>query len=211
METLLLEPRVRPMGGRFMVCKAFLLIAVVVVLTGCATKVRPIDLHDANVPIEGRRLVADAEDGIAIARARLDEARSEQRTVRAWRQQIAGQSNWPNGSAEAVGRLRTLADARVRLADYQVQRAEAELQLAHAKYELITARVAVRHDLAVYDLERLHERADRILNQIREIDRQMALHMETMDKATRSWLKGYESFVRSGGDARSFFIAFDRP
>lgn len=191
--------------------KSIVLVLFCVFLAGCATKVRSIDLHDTSVPIEGRRLVADAQDAISISRALLDEARAEYRLVREWRQEVINQSNWPAGSGDAVGRLRTLADARLRLAEYEVQRAEADVRLAASKYDLITARVAVRHDLAVYDLESLHQRTDSDLTRVREIDRQITLHMETLDKATRSWLTGYESFIKQGGDGRSLFIAFDRP
>ncbi|MFU8802638.1 MAG: hypothetical protein ACNA8W_02405, partial [Bradymonadaceae bacterium] len=88
--------------------KTLLLAIIVSFAVGCATKVRPIDLHDTSVPIEGRRLVADAEDGIAIARALRDEAQLELRQVRAWRQQVVNHTGWPGGSGDAVGRLRTL-------------------------------------------------------------------------------------------------------
>ncbi|MBA2665278.1 MAG: hypothetical protein H0U74_23520 [Bradymonadaceae bacterium] len=176
---------------------------------GCAG-VKPIDLHDASVPIEGRRLVADAQDGIAIARAQQDNARVSLRASQKWRNDIASLKGVPGGATDVLAKLNELAAVRLRLSEIQLERANAELELAVAKYDLVTARVAVRNDLAVYDLEKLNLKAEAILNRAREIDRQTVGQLEHLDKVTRAWWTSYTGFVQGGGDARTFFAAFER-
>ena len=52
-----------------------LLLLVATVVGGCkTTRVARLDLRDSRLPVEARRWLADAEDEVAIARARLADA-----------------------------------------------------------------------------------------------------------------------------------------
>ena len=56
---------------------------LVVIGVGCGETVAEIDLHDPVVPVASRRLVADGQDAVSIARARLDDASVELKEVEA--------------------------------------------------------------------------------------------------------------------------------
>ena len=187
------------------------LIATLALGGGCASGVEPISIHDPNVPAEGRKLIADAEDSVAIARAKRDEARMQLRQIEAWRQQVRSQGDWPSDATAAVTSLNDLVDSRVRLAQLRRDRAQEQVRLAEVELDLITARVAVRNDLAVYDIEGIHERVTERREINRELDRELAMHMERVDEVTQNWWNTYASYVSQGGDASPFYPAFDRP
>ncbi len=188
-----------------------LILFSLLVSAGCASGVEPISIHDPGVPVEGRRLIADAEDGVAIARAKRDEAAHQLRRMEQWRRAVRSYTDWPDGSSTPVTALNNLVDSRVRLAQLRMDRAELAITLAQMELEMITARVAVRNDLAVYDLESLQERLERRQESAREIDRDIALHMERLDEVHQQWWSAYSAFVRQGGDATPFYPVFDRP
>lgn len=186
-------------------------ILAVLLMTACASGVEPISIHDPSVPIEGRRLIADAEDGVAIARAKRDEAAQELRRMEGWRRKIRSHTDWPAGGSTAVTALNNLADSRVRLAQLQRDRAEIAIELAQMELEMITARVAVRNDLAVYDLDGLLESLNRRQDVGRELDREITLHMERLNEVSQQWWSAFSAFVRQGGDGTAFYPIFDRP
>ena len=186
-------------------------ILAALMMTACASGVEPISIHDSSVPIEGRRLIADAQDGVAIARAKRDEASQELRRMEGWRRQIRSHTDWPSGSSTAVTALNNMADSRVRLAQMRRDRAEIAIELAEMELEMITARVAVRNDLAVYDLDALLERLNRRQNVARDLDREITLHMERLNEVSQQWWSAFSAFVRQGGDATAFYPIFERP
>lgn len=181
------------------------LALILVVAAGCAQNIERIDLHDETIPADARRLVADAEDSIAIARAKLDEAERELRETRTWRSELLDR-DWPSGASSAVQKLSRLADGRVKLARLRVERAAANVELARAKFELITAKTAIRNDLAVYDLEPLRKRVDREKAAFDELDRKFSEQRNEIAQLENEWWSAYASFAKEG-DTRFLYVS----
>ena len=185
-----------------------LIVALVswVGLAACSRRVKPIDLHDETIPIEARRLVADAEDSIAIARANLEEAKRNLGKTRQWRDDLLNR-DWPSEASSALQKLQRLASARVELADLQVEKAEQEVELAEAKYELVTAKTAIRHDLAIYELDRLRKRMTREEEDVETLGAEIASRRKRIAQLSNKWWDAYGAFVQGGGESRALYVA----
>ncbi|MFB6263780.1 MAG: hypothetical protein ABEL76_09180 [Bradymonadaceae bacterium] len=174
------------------------------VLAGCATQVEPIDIHDRTIPVEARKLVADARDSIAVARAERDEAERRLGEVERWHRDVLAR-DWPSSASSLRPTLRSLASARVRLAELRVERAEHRVRLARAEYRLLTAKTALRQDLAVYDLAPLRERVRHVESRIEELDETIDDRQKRVAKLSEKWWAAYARFVDDSGSADAFF------
>lgn len=183
-----------------------MLLGAVLVMLGCTRRVEPIDLHDQTIPAEARQLVADAEDSIAIARAKRDEARRELEQTREWRRDLL-ERDWPSSADSVLSKLRELADARVELAELQLERAEEQIELAEAKYRLITAKTAIRQDLAIYDLEPLRKRVEREGTDVDELEGAISDKRSELARVEDDWWAKYAQWVEQGGDSRNFYVS----
>jgi hypothetical protein len=175
-------------------------------LWGCGgQKVKPIDLHDETIPLQARRLVADAEDSIDIARARLDEAERQLAKTRRWRTELL-EREWPSEASSALPKLEELTGMKVALAERRVARADQQIDVARAKYRLITAKTAIRQDLAVYKLEPLRKRVDREAAQVDKLDDKIAELRGKVARLGNKWWGVFARFVEGGGDSRALFV-----
>ena len=173
---------------------------------GCGgQKVKPIDLHDETIPLQARRLVADAEDSIDIARARLDGAQRQLEKTRRWRAELM-ERRWPSEAQSALPKLEALADRRVELAEQRVERADQQIDVARAKYKLITAKTAIRQDLAVYKLEPLRQRVGQETAEVDELDDKIAELRGNVARLANKWWGVFAQFVEGGGDSRALFV-----
>lgn len=166
---------------------------------GACAGVEPIDLHDPLVPIEARKFVADAEDSVAVARVRHDEAAMLLAERKAWRSDVLDRKRWKGSPSEVRDQLRDMADAHVDLAQFELEGTEARIRLAEAKRDLLTARTAVRHDLATYDLERLEQRVEERRAEVREVEAELADQRVKVERATRDFWKRYATLDFSDG------------
>lgn len=172
----------------------------------CGQQIEQIDLHDRTIPTEARRLVADAEDSIDIARAKLEKAKEDRKTTVRWRRNLFAR-DWPSAASSALEKLRSLADARVQLGELQVRRAEENVELAEAKYRLITAKTAIRHDLAVYELEPLRETVDRERSDVENLDGEILSKRQEIARLSNSWWQVYAQLAREDAETRAFFVS----
>lgn len=186
-------------------------IAMIVALAGmaCGPRVQPIDLHDETIPIEARKLVADAEDSIEIARADLDEARRDLERTIEWKNDLLGR-DWPTDADSAIRKLETMAAARVRLEELEVERAEERLDVAKAKYDLITAKTAIRHDLAIYELQPLRKTLRREEQDVEQLEGQITTHRERLARKVDEWWSAYKSYARQDGNTRLLYVSAAR-
>lgn len=184
---------------------AVLVWGIALLALGCTRRVKPIDLEDESIPVEARELVADAEDAIAIARAERDRARDDLEQTREWRTEILDR-DWPSGAQSLLGRLRELADARVRLEALRVERANERIELAEARYKLITARTAIRQDLAVYDLEPLKKKVDDEGSDVDDVEEKIQAKRAEVAQKENDWWNRYAKWVDEGNDSRSFYV-----
>ena len=189
----------------------WIVMLVAVVAFGCSSGVEPISIHDTSIPTADRRLIADGQDRVAVARAQYDEARAAVVRMDRWRNEVNSFAGWPDGSSALVASMDRMLAARLELLELQEERAEIEIEVAKAELQLLIARVAVRNDRAVYDIEDLREDVDGEKDEARQLDRQIMQHMEQLDRVTQQWWTDYAAFAQGGGDVTPFYVIFDRP
>lgn len=173
---------------------------------GCAQNVKRIDLHDQTIPADARNLVADAEDSIAIARARIDETERDVRETKKWREALL-ERDWPAGASSLVQRLRRLTDGRVKLAELRLERARANVEYTRAKFDLITAKTAIRNDLAVYRLDPIRTRVDREKSEVDELDGEITSQRKKIAQLENSWWDSYKSYAKEGGETGVLYVS----
>lgn len=182
------------------------------VLASCGGQtIEPLDARDATLPEETRRWIAAVEDGVVVARARLEAAKDRLARVEQRRDQREEQMRF-GGRGEALERaLDRLSEAQVELASLRVDHAAAVLDLARAKYRLANAERAILHDLARYDLEPLREELEEVRRRLREARQAVRIQSEAAEKATTEWWKAYAGFVAKKGDTRPFWTGIASP
>jgi hypothetical protein len=173
-------------------------------LAACGSTVEPIDLHDSVIPLDARKFVADAQDGLSIARAKREVAIRELDEVETWRDKTLDNLDWLN-NAGARTAIEKLADARVELAQMEKERADAELELAVGKLDLVTAQTAIRNDIAIYELDPLRDRVEAALERVKDLGNTIEQHQRKLDQMTGQWWEAYASFVRGGGNSAAYF------
>lgn len=173
--------------------------------TACGPAVPQIDLRDQTIPIEARTLVADAEDAVALARARHDELQRELESTREWRRELMNR-DWPSDANEAVRQLDRFAEARIELARLRVERADEEIDLARAKYQLISAKTAVRHDLGIYKLDPLRERLEAREADVNEVEKALSRQRRRVAKRADQWWSAFRSLARDDGETRALYV-----
>lgn len=170
-------------------------------LGACGGGVKMLATDDQRLPLEARRWVADAEDGVLVARAfrdrserRRDEIVARSRSLGEEADALAGA-----GGSDAAERLRQVADARAELARAELRLAEAELAMAESRRAQINAETAVQYDLAVYELDPLKRATEASLTEIRRqrsvLDRQRA----ELEQLTSAWWESYSRYTAQSG------------
>jgi chromosome segregation ATPase len=175
-------------------------------LLGCGGQnVKPVDLDNPAVSVESRRFVADAEDAVSIARARVSQRENELERARRSRAELMRNQKLEDAAESVRSKLEDLLDERVELQDLQVELAEANLELAQIKLELAHAQTAVRHDLRTYELEPLRDKVDGQLKDVRKVKNQIGDQLLEIDEVTRAWWTTYKSEVAGTELADAFF------
>lgn len=177
---------------------AAIALALGLALPACGG-VRPISLSDSSVPLESRKLIADTQDTVSIARLDRDAAARALARAEATREDMVVKRNWPDKFKPAIGKLTELEDRRVALAQAELDLANSKLALAEAKYTLLTAQTAMRHDLAVYDLEPLRDAVDAIRADVELQTTSVVAMRDEVDELTTSWWNAYAAYAKEGG------------
>jgi hypothetical protein len=169
--------------------------------------VEPLDPRDHSLPRETRRWVADAEDGVIVARARRDAAAEDLEEVIAWEERVLDRADLGSaGGANMGDRLEGLMEARVELARLELEEREAAVDLAEAKYRLANAERAMLHDLAQYDLDPLRQATEDTRGVVREAREASRAQRQRVEAVTTEFWTSYSAYVAAGGDTRSFWI-----
>ncbi|QED30243.1 hypothetical protein FRD01_24025 [Microvenator marinus] len=184
----------------------FIMLATLGLGVGCGASVKPIDLHDPNIPLDARRFIADAQDAVSISRARLDDAEENYENTVRWRSELTTREMWPAGSENVVAKLDEFTDARVKMAELLRLRAEVELDLAEAKYTQATAETAMRNDIAVYDLEPIRALSETTRNRLENVAVRIEEHRVVLDKITQEWWRVYGDFSQKN-EVPAFYMS----
>lgn len=184
----------------------FIMLATLGLGVGCGASVKPIDLHDPNIPLDARRFIADAQDAVSISRARLDDAEENYENTVRWRSELTTREMWPAGSENVVAKLDEFTEARVKMAELLRLRAEVELDLAEAKYTQATAETAMRNDIAVYDLEPIRAQSETTRNRLENVAVRIEEHRVVLDKITQEWWRVYGDFSQKN-EVPAFYMS----
>ncbi len=168
-------------------------------LGACGGSVAPIRLDDQSVPLASRKLIADTQDTVSIARLARDAAARDLARAKATRKDMIEQRLWPSAMRGAIDKLTALEDRRVELARAELELAESKLALANAKYTLLTAQTAMRHDLAVYELEPLREEVDSSRANVEKNTSTVVAMRGEVDGLTTEWWAAYGAYAKDGG------------
>ena len=186
------------------------------VLQGCGGHtVQRIDLRDPRLPADARHWLADAEDEVAIARGRVEDAETAVASMRAYRDLMAARVREveARASTEALrskaGALSTAmltyAEERVRLKRLEAAAAETGLRLAEARLTLARAETAVRHDIAVYDLEPLVRRVEALRKEEAAARTAVEDQRAVVERAADTAWSTLARYARAGGDIDTFW------
>ncbi len=193
-----------------------LLVLAVAALNGCkTTRVARLDLRDPRLPVEARRWLADAEDEVAIARARLDDAEDGLHDLEDYRESlydrcrdiergshVEAQVTWAEYLTDAFD---DYAYERVQLEKLELTAARKALQLARARLTLARAETAVRYDVAVYDLEPIALEVEALRDDVAQAERDVEEQRANVERtATEVW-KAYTQFVGKQGDTHALW------
>jgi hypothetical protein len=179
-------------------------------LVGCGGQtVEPLDVQDVSLPIESRRYLADAEDGVIVARARLASVTRKLEDLSTWQDRIDDEVEFSAGGPTDA--LSALAAARVRLGELDVAWADASLDLAEAKLTLATAEQAVLHDLAIYELDPLRIASQEARDRAQRAGGAVQEQQRTVDDLTNRFWAAYAEYAQRGGETRSMWIGSLEP
>jgi len=181
---------------------------------GCATaEVERLDLRDPRLPVEARRWLADAEDEVAIAWARMDDSRANLARLEDYRdQQLARVGRLETGPARGDGKaaaeaLGSYAEARVQLGELELKFSELELDLARTRLDQARAETAVRYDLNVYELQPIISEVELLRDEVAAFERTLEeMRAEVEEKAASAW-KAYSQYVSRGGTSNALWTA----
>lgn len=183
-----------------------LLIALALGALSCATgEVKRLDLRDPRLPVEARRWLADAEDEVAIARARVDDRRAELKRLNLYHEaQVDRLRELKRGQAKAAGEKAAQAfdrygDARVELAEMELEVAEVSLELARMRLTQARAETAVRYDVKIYELEPIVREVESLRNEVAETEREVEEQRATVERAADEVWKSFKAYVSKGG------------
>jgi hypothetical protein len=177
-------------------------------LSACASEVQRLNLRDPRLPEEARRWLADAEDEVAITRARADDSETELAELEAYRSSLTDrlEENWPDRKSgarvEGANALRAFmkyADQRVKLAELELATSKKELSLASARLTQARAETAVRYDLAVYEIGPIINEVELLRGEIAAMERQVEDQRVSVEKAAGEAWKAFSQFVGKGG------------
>ncbi len=183
-------------GRRGRLMSALLWALAACLAAGCGGTVELLRIDDPRLPIESRRWIADAEDAVLVTSAALERVQDEQRrvVVAAERTQRLAGALTKAGAHTAADRLRALGQDRVKMGRLHINRAEAALALAEAKQLQVNADMAIRHDLAVYDVDELRDAVDAARKVTHVIEGKIEEERHKLEERVTAWWQAYGSW-----------------
>lgn len=190
---------------------------IILLAAGCGgTDVQRLNLRDPRLPAEARRWLADAEDEVAISRARVDDAERALDELIAYRNSLIARlkDSWiaGKGAAGAAGENASMTffdyvEKRVSLAELELELARQSLKLAKKRLTQARAETAMRYDLAVYEIGTIVQEVEIKRNEIAALQKQLEdLRVQVENAAGDNW-KAYRAYVDKGGVTNSLWGA----
>ncbi len=184
--------------------RLLLLSLLLFMASACSTQVQRLDLRNTRLPLEARRWLADTEDEVAIARARVHDADIALHEQLSRRKHLdkkpfeSGKSTIPEGKAASKA-FATYANERVSLLELELEACIKAQSLAQQRLTQARAETAVRYDLAIYEMEPIEIEVNRLKTSVGEIKHAVELQRSKVESAAdNAWL-AYTRFVEKGG------------
>ena len=175
-------------------------------VAGCAKAPSAIALRDPRINDAQRGWLVDAQDEVAIARARVDDAIRAREHVRRHNERLQERARAAKGD---LGPWQTLGRAREALADLELRLARVRNEHADARLRLVQAEVAVAADLAVYKLEPLRGEVDRhharLVDLVSKVEQATTAAEDRADEAWTAW----QRHLATKGPANRFWEDVD--
>lgn len=181
------------------------LVAMLLLGTACGG-VQSLRVDDPRLSIESRRTLAAAQDALAVTRADLDAAREELANSRTWRARFSDSRQFgSNGAAAATARAE-LGHAKVQAATLAVEAAQRRVELEQTKHDLVTARLSIRHEIALYDVDSLDKKAEEQRGVLRQALEKLRAHDALVREKEATWWTTYRAYLKAGGDKRTLWL-----
>jgi hypothetical protein len=185
----------------------------VLVMMGCGTmEVERLNLRDPRLPIEARRWLADAEDEVAIVRARVENSEASLEAYKSYRESLISrlEETWTEGKASAQGGAAFTAflkygEERVKLAELTLEATRKELQLAKTRLTQARAETAIQYDLAVYEIAPIVHEVELLRKEVALMRGQMEDQRVVVERTASQVWNAYAKFVSSGGNTNALW------
>lgn len=197
------------------VIRTVLLLLSAALLTACAGEVRYLSLRDERLPLEARRWLADAEDEVAIARARVVDAENSLAKIEDYQQNMVKKlkDEWGGVKGGAEGKkawqmFSAYTEERIQLADLTLQAARVAEELARMRLTQARAETAMRNDLAVYELPPIAERVEKLRDQVAEITKVVEAQRVIVEKSAGEAWQVFYQFSQKGGVTNALWYTY---
>lgn len=188
--------------------KRILLVMSVLAIACAGQNVAVLNLRDPRLPLEARRWLADAEDEVAVAHARVDDAGKELTELRAYlehlqrqldRSLLEGQRGALEEGRQVTAAFRIYAKERLELGAERLEAAKRGLELARARLTLARAETALRYDLAVYELKSIAADNERLRTEVAALERAVEETRTRAEKRADELWQAYSVYAQKGG------------
>ncbi len=181
---------------------AFALVLALLLQACGAQKIPRLSPRDARLPTEAARWLADAEDQVEIARAHLDDAKIARTDARTYAGELANRAAQMGGLTAEVA---TVNQARQDLRSVEFDAARRKLDLASSRLLLTRAETAMRHDLAVYELEPLIAEVKSRTGRVAEAERLVEEQRALVEQSSDALWHAYGAWVTGGGSTNALW------
>ncbi|MEL6347937.1 MAG: hypothetical protein AAFV53_32825, partial [Myxococcota bacterium] len=161
-------------------------------------KARPVDvdMRDPRLSAESRFQLIEAEDEVAIAAAKVDDARLEVARFAAYRQRF---SAWLKENGQISSSFSEYMQRRMQLRKMELTEAQRALDYAVARWERTRAEVAIRNDIAARPLEPFDLAVDASRENLEVARNKLGeQRAKTEQAATTAWQE-FAQYVSNGG------------
>ncbi len=184
-------------------------------LIGCGGHVKYLSLRDERLPLEARRWLADAEDEVAIARARVVDAENVLSKIEDYQEHMVGQlkDQWggSRGGADGLKAWQMFAayiKERVGLAELTLKAANVAEDLAKMRLTQARAETAMRYDLAVYELPPIAEKVEKLRGEVAEMTKQVEGQRVRVERSAGEAWKVFHQFAKKGGVTNALWYTY---
>ena len=189
--------------------RAIALTVMSIALLSCTFEVQRLSLRDPRLPIEALRWLADTEDDVAVARARVYDAKKQLARLESYLERLRDTEVFPKSAGPEAGNANkaflNYNEERVELKEIELEGAEIALKLAQDRLTQVRAETAMRYDLAAYEMESIVSDVETRKKKVAEIQFDIEEQRATVEKAADALWVTYGHYVGKGKTTDAFW------